>query len=237
MPSRAATTFALRTGDIDRLLRIHADIAGRSAGRKYGVEVLNRSAIVLLTAMWEGYIEDVSAEALTHLVDNTSDPATLPLGLRQGVARELKADPHDLSVWQLAGLGWRAYLRGRLARDADERARGFNTPGSERVEKLLATSVGLSDVTSNWRWQHMTPADAAAKLDSMIKLREDIAHGQGHTRSVHRGRVEADFVHVKGTCGTHRRGCEGLPPCRRVPTPVLTAAPEGPPARDPSRSR
>lgn len=93
MPSRAATTFALRTGDIDRLLRIHADIAGRSAGRKYGVEVLNRSAIVLLTAMWEGYIEDVSAEALTHLVDNTSDPATLPLGLRQGVARELKADP------------------------------------------------------------------------------------------------------------------------------------------------
>jgi hypothetical protein len=60
MPSAAWTQFVANCADIDQLLTIHTDIGGGSAGRRK-LEVLNKSAIVLITAYWEAYCEDVSA--------------------------------------------------------------------------------------------------------------------------------------------------------------------------------
>src|SRR6266404_6762364 len=64
MPSKAKMTFDQNCADVDRLLEIHADLAGPAPGRKFGVEVLNKSAVVLICAFWEAFVEVIVAEAL-----------------------------------------------------------------------------------------------------------------------------------------------------------------------------
>jgi len=44
---------------------IHEEVAGQGAGRKYGIDVLNRAAIVFVTACWESFVEDTCAPMLT----------------------------------------------------------------------------------------------------------------------------------------------------------------------------
>lgn len=39
---------------------------GTARGRRFDLEVLNKSAIVLITSYWEAYCEDIAAEALDH---------------------------------------------------------------------------------------------------------------------------------------------------------------------------
>jgi hypothetical protein len=68
MPSQARAAFENNRKDVERLMEIHGDLAGDTPGRKHGVEVLNKSAIVLMCAIWEAYCEDLAAEAVEHLV-------------------------------------------------------------------------------------------------------------------------------------------------------------------------
>jgi RiboL-PSP-HEPN len=68
MPSKARIAFRENVKDVQRLLDLHKDKGGIAQGRRYGLEVLNKSAIVLLTSFWEAYCEDIAAEALEHIV-------------------------------------------------------------------------------------------------------------------------------------------------------------------------
>jgi len=185
-----------RMTDIQRLMEIHGDVGGRAVGRRVGVEVLNRSAIVLLTAIWEGYVEDVSAEAVEHLVNHLSDASHLPLSLRKKVAAEFRENPNQVAVWSLAGDSWKSVLRARLTTYAAENAQRLNTPMSERVDTLLDGVVGIPQVTDAWHWSHMSRARARGKLDSLVRLRGDIAHGSGAKRPVQKGDVTGWRNHV-----------------------------------------
>jgi hypothetical protein len=107
--------------DVDRLMEIHAELGGTERGQRVGLEPLNRSAIVLLTAVWEGFVEDEAAQALERLVDASGSPDDLPPRLRSAVAKEIKEDSHNLAAWKLAGDSWRLYLRSRSPEYADTR--------------------------------------------------------------------------------------------------------------------
>ena len=43
--------------EVRNLLDIHRKVAKKTPGRKYNVEVLNKSGVVLLVACWESYVE------------------------------------------------------------------------------------------------------------------------------------------------------------------------------------
>ena len=43
------------------MIEIHVLLGGSGQGRKYQLEVLNKSAVVLITAIWEAYCEDIAA--------------------------------------------------------------------------------------------------------------------------------------------------------------------------------
>lgn len=158
-------------------MEIHTELGGTDRGQRVGLEPLNRSAVVLLTAVWEGFVEDAAAQALERLVEAVSSPDELPERLRSTVAKELKDDHHNLAAWKLAGDSWRTHLRSRLPQYADSRARGLNTPDSKRVEALYDQTLGLEGITKAWRWQRMAPQKACEKLDAMIRRRGDVAHG------------------------------------------------------------
>src|SRR5215469_10579984 len=111
MGSNARRSFDANCKDIDKLLQVHGELSGKGPGRRYEVEVLNKSGIVLLTSFWEAYCEDIAAEALERLVSDGPDATILPIALQKLVAKELKADPHELAIWRLADDQWRATLK------------------------------------------------------------------------------------------------------------------------------
>src|SRR5438309_5226988 len=114
MPSGARKSFDRNLGDIKRLVALHSMVGGTGAGRRYGLEVLNKSAIVLITAYWEAYCEDIAAEALAHIVAHARSSDVLPNELKKQLAKELKQAPHELELWKIADRGWKKYLSDRL---------------------------------------------------------------------------------------------------------------------------
>jgi hypothetical protein len=67
--SEAFARFRTSLLDIERLRSLHRDIGGPAPGRRYGLEVINKSAIVLITAIWEAFCEDLASEALKLFVE------------------------------------------------------------------------------------------------------------------------------------------------------------------------
>lgn len=176
MASKARRAFDSNATDIERLLEIHSNLGGDQRGRRYRLEVLNKSAIVLITSFWEAYCEDLAAEAVKHLVKHSKSPDALPKEVKKLVAKELEADNDQLAVWQLADDGWRLLLEARLERLQTARNRKLNTPKAAQIDELFLTAVGLNKVSSAWYWQHMSAQQARDKLDGYVTLRGEIAH-------------------------------------------------------------
>jgi hypothetical protein len=73
MPSTARATFEANRQDVDRLMQLHTTEGGDEPGRRVGLEVLNKSAIVLLCAIWEAYVEDLATEVIDHYVTHVGE--------------------------------------------------------------------------------------------------------------------------------------------------------------------
>jgi len=79
MPSHALTGLTDRLTDIDQLARAHAAVGGSQRGRRWDVQALNRAQLVLLCAHFEGYLEDLMAEAIAA-INGALEPAALTRG-------------------------------------------------------------------------------------------------------------------------------------------------------------
>lgn len=66
VPSKALEALTERLSDVDQLVTAHQAVAGSARGRKWEVEGLNRAAVLMLCSHFEGYLEDVMAEALGY---------------------------------------------------------------------------------------------------------------------------------------------------------------------------
>jgi hypothetical protein len=150
MASKARHAFDESCHDVDRLLEIHSQLGGSGQGRRYQLEVLNKSAIVLITAIWEAYCEDIVAEGIEHLVTHSTNASALSKGIKKPIAKELKADLNELAVWQLADSGWKAVLQSRLTQMNQTRARNLNTPKSENLKVLFSEALGIEDISKTW---------------------------------------------------------------------------------------
>lgn len=218
MPSKSRTAFTDNAKDVERLLEIHSDVGGDAKGRRFGLEVLNKSAIILVTAVWEAYCEDVASEALEHLVTHVPSGAALPVELKKKIAAETKADKNDLAMWDLADGGWKQKVKARLVALTADRNRKLNTPKTEQINELFASSIGLSRVSDSWRWKKMPVSTATAKLDRYVALRGSIAHRGAADAAVKKSQVLDYFEHVKklvaktgGSVNSHVRAATGKP--------------------------
>jgi hypothetical protein len=196
MPTQAKAKFDQNCGDINRLLEIHTEIAGDTPGRKYGVAVLNKSAVVLICAFWEAYVEDLVAEALDSIIGNTTDFSKLPTDLRKIVAKTVKQDPHELSPWNLAGDGWKVVLTTNLVVAKGKYLGNWNTPKSANIRELFAQALGLPDLPAKWQRAYLTNARAIGKLDAFVTLRGQIAHRGNTLQPVTRAKVEEFRDHI-----------------------------------------
>jgi len=198
MRSKAQEAFDQNAGDIERLLEIHQEEGGTSPGRRYRLEVLNKSAIVLITSFWEAYCEDIAAEGLEHIVKYASSADALPKLIKQIVAKELKADHNELAVWSLSDDGWKQILQVRLQRLQDQRNRRLNTPKTQNIDELFLYALGIPHISSSWKWaRKMTVTRAREKLDKYVNLRGEIAHRGTAGQAVTKVQVEDYFNFIK----------------------------------------
>ena len=194
MPSKARISLDRNLGDVVNLLLLHAAAGGSGPGRRHGLEVLNKSAIVLLTSFWEAYCEDIAAEGLECIVANAKDADALPKEIKKIIAKNLKADANELALWSISDDKWREVLRNHMAALKEARDRKLNTPKWQNIDALFESAIGLPNVSSKWLWSKKLTVDKArAKLDKFVELRGEIAHRGKAKTSVSKVQVE-DFL-------------------------------------------
>jgi RiboL-PSP-HEPN len=193
--STAAGTFATSSEEVAQLRDIHEQISGKERGRRH-LEVLNKSAIVLLCAIWEAYCEDLADEALRHLLTHLRDPSALPESLRRRIAKELKEDKHELSPWRVAGDGWKGHLRTRLNTLRQTRNIEWNNPKAANVDKFFEDALGIVKISDAWHWWRVSAPMAKHRLDLIVTLRGDIAHRGRSLAYVEKFRVTRALNHV-----------------------------------------
>ncbi|SHT67798.1 Uncharacterised protein [Mycobacteroides abscessus subsp. abscessus] len=170
--SKARIAFKKNRADILKLAEAHSKITPKTDG-----EVMLKSAVVLLTAFWEAYCEDLAAEALQHMVVNLKDPQLLPETLKREIANEFKQkNQHELAAWKLAGDGWRNFLLSRLEDLQAKRNWDMNTPNTENIDRLFSKALGIEKISDKWAWEGTDAEAAAKKLNGYVRLRGLIAH-------------------------------------------------------------
>jgi hypothetical protein len=203
--SSAQETLLSNSADIDRIFEIHNLLrAGQRGIGRQRLEVVNKAAVVLVTAFWEAFCEDLATEAVSHLAEHAKSPQDLPLGLRKRIARDLTKDRHELAIWQLADDGWRSLLKGRLGELQEERDWKLNTPKAERIDWFFQSALGLVHISDSWRWPGMSAEGARDKLDRYIALRGEIAHRGAAAKPVSKTTVKNYYNHV-----SHLASCTG----------------------------
>lgn len=175
MPSIARLSLEGSGSEIRDFYTVHQLVKDMPAVRRK-LEVLNKGTIVLLSAVWEGFCEDLTAEALLLLVEGAPGSVCLPVPLRREIARELEDSPHELAVWDLAGGGWRDVLLARMERLREERNRKLNTPKSANINEHFRRALGIEEMSSHWVTPEGSAEQNAIALDAFVELRNDIAH-------------------------------------------------------------
>jgi hypothetical protein len=172
--------------EVLQLLKIHGEFAGIGPGRKHDVEVLNKSAIVLLVACWEAYVEDLVKSTLEFLIDKAADHAVFPKNVLERVASKNSG----INSWNLAGAGWKKALSDNLAEVLAKTIGTLNTPKTAQVDELFSKTLGHNKLSSCWAWPGRSVLDASKALDDLVTLRGTIAHRVKHSKSVRKKHVE-----------------------------------------------
>jgi hypothetical protein len=195
--SAAKGRFDQQKGDIDQLWEIHQEVAGQGAGRKHGVEVINRAAIVFITACWESYVEDVCIEAFDFLLANASDSTVFPARVRALASKVLRESQDHTQIWRLAGDGWKQILNDHRDAVKAKWVDTLNTPKTAQVNGLFNELLGLSNLSGSWSWQGINAQQASEKLDYYITVRGNIAHRLNHDEAVYKNWSTDYLSHVE----------------------------------------
>jgi hypothetical protein len=171
-------------GDVLKLEAIHTELTGDKRGRRFDVDVLNRSGVVLAVAAWESLVEDVAAGAFDHLLQNAANPSVFPNRVLVLASTPLRDAKDDRRVWELSGDGWKAVLKGHRDSVLREFLGGFHSPRPDKVDELFERLIGLGSLSSHWEWHKNTPEQVKKKLNALIDLRGTIAHRVGPERYV-----------------------------------------------------
>ncbi len=203
-PPRHILSLRQSVGEVRRLVEIHTHLTGTGPGRRYDVQVLNKSAILLTVATWESCIEALVKGAAAFMAAELTTPKEVPPRLAAVIASRLKNEKHDGAVWGLADAGWREHIE----LEASERIKRLNTPSAQNIDDLIYNTIGLSGLSSRWHWIGCNNKAAIEKLNRLIDTRHEIAHGVAASRSVTKQYVErsTDFVIRLAAISSNRVG-------------------------------
>lgn len=197
MGSAAKSAFDKNKADVEQLWKIHEDFAGAGAGRKRDVEVLNRTAIVFITACWESYVEDIAKESFEFMISNVSKAKDIPLKVRSLSTRPIFEQKDPTKIWDVADSGWKAILEAHKEEALSKWLGNFNTPKCAQVENLFEELLGIKNISAGWHWQRMPNQRAKDKLDEYVTVRGNIAHRTAHNSAVYKSWGTGYLKHIE----------------------------------------
>lgn len=184
--SLASINFTKNSYSVHRLFTIHEEITGDRRGRRYNIEILNKSAFVFITAYWEDYIESICREFSLFLLSSSGDYKKFPQKGRLLATKKLLESKDERRVWDLAGNGWKKIMSSYV----EKLLNNFHTPSPANVDRLFKNLFDVSSLSSSWKWAGMSSDNSTLKLDELIEIRHDIAHGQEIPKSVTKKNAE-----------------------------------------------
>ncbi len=188
MPSVALTQLKDRLGDLDQLNRAHGMFTKGRKGRQWFTMPLNRAAIVLLCAHFEGFLEDIFEEYVQALCHSAANVDIIPPKLRvtqveskldeasEAGSRQERSE-RLREVFELASPLWepgRAIQPGDL--DATHVTEKFSNPGFDEILWLF-DFLELKKKVGAISWRAASKKSVRKNIDKMVKARNKIAHG------------------------------------------------------------
>lgn len=169
--------FKANIADVIRLIQIHRDVTGTERGRRIGVQCLNKSAIVLILASWEAFVEDLAESAFDCMLINAPSHATFPSHVLTLAWADFKNTP-PTDAFSTITNGWKSVLSKHRQKILEKHiVRGaFNTPSATNCDALYSSLIGLTSFTSCWAWKKFSATQSTKKLAALIDLRGEIAH-------------------------------------------------------------
>lgn len=185
------------TIEVTRLMNIHEAVGGKKPGRKFGLEVLNKSGVVLLVACWEAFVGELARQSFRFLLKNSKNPGSFSNKVLALAGRSLRAAEDETRIWELAGDGWKRVLNSHGERILRQNLAYVNVPDSKKVDEVFEKLLGIRRLSSSWSWAGMPAYRSRRKLDALVTLRHEIAHRVSTRRPVYKVTVikHADFVH------------------------------------------
>jgi len=182
--------------EIDRILEIHEEISGSGPGYKHNVQVLNKSAIVLLLACWEAFIEDLADNSFEFMLSQSKQPQVFPDHVLAIAAKEIKKT--NRNIWDLANMGWKSIMELHKESILEKyTVRGaFNTPSPKNIDTLFSNLIGFTSISRKWFWSGMSIDNSKDKLDKLIELRGSIAHRVQSSRKVTKAYVKESRIFI-----------------------------------------
>jgi len=185
--------FLENMAEVRRLLQIHGQLGGPGPGRRWGTEVLNKSAVVLLIACWEAYLEDVASLAFDAALNCCQEPRRFPKEVIKRVGESLRDAKDERVIWNLAGSGWKDVLSNYKTKTIEK----FHNPNSNSVDDFFHRVLGMKGISKCWHWAGMSLDRAKAKLDVIVNVRGSIAHRVRHSTPVRLATVKNYQGHVR----------------------------------------
>jgi hypothetical protein len=179
--------------EVNNLVGIHVFLTGEKPGRRRNVEVLNKSAVVLLVACWEAFIEDLAKTSFQFLIEEARGPNDVPSVVQARSGRPLKESKDEREIWKLAGDGWREVLRAYADEMLLQTVGKLNTPRPQQIDRLFENLLGYTNLSSTWCWNQATAKKNCKKLDDLVTLRGSISHRVTANVSVKKSTVLSAF--------------------------------------------
>jgi RiboL-PSP-HEPN len=154
--------------------------------------LLDKSTYVLVASLWEAYCEDVATECLNHIAVHAPTYQSLPPSIIEDIQKNIRSGKG--SPWDLAGDGWREYIRQRGKGYEIKRNKDFAGPKSGAVEQFFLRVLGVEDLCG--RWQSSGSPLICDELDKHLDRRNTLVHRFNPGRVVNKQHVKEFYKTV-----------------------------------------
>lgn len=155
--------FEMSLKDVDALIETYRQLNPNGKGRSFGH--ITRSAVIMLCAAWEQFIEE-SLQTFVWL--NTrflESPQSLPKPAQKSLCQYiLEKSKHELRILDIAGDGWKKEYEAMFRIEREK----LHSPNSFNIDPLFECYAGIENISSKLKTKEA--------IDKFVKTRGDIAH-------------------------------------------------------------
>jgi hypothetical protein len=188
--SKARVAFVANSADMRSYLVLHQLALKRpeKSLRRHSY-ILDKAVYVLIASLWEAYCEDIVTESLDYIAAHAPSCRALPSGLVSEIEKNIRSGKD--SPWELAGEGWREYIKKRREGFEKKRNRDFTGPKSRSVEEFFYNVLGIEELCDSWR--AAGPPNICEDLDAHLDRRNSLVHRITPGRVVEKADVKNFF--------------------------------------------